>query len=498
MTITLTKRRVLLGLAAFAFASVVTLLLARVALTGMAVNALLRMGGASEIRFNVAGASPWRVVLEDIGFQIRTQVFEARRITVARNHWWMPSLGRVSVEQARVPVTIDGSDVNPMAWARYDNGGKPSAEPWQAPLDELSVDGRLIVQAAGVPPQELAVKIAARLTPEKTWEAHVQADGPGLALQGDATYDVGKDDLGFQVPALSLDVKTWEQFVRRLVVIPGGTWETAGKFTGTAQGRLLGRQLTTTGSVQLKEGRARNDALGINAEGIELALDFTDIARVVTKPGTLRIRELQAGKLRLEAMDYLFALDGPGKIAIVRATFQALGGTVSTEPFNYFPNLREVDAVVLVDGLSIGQIMALTQDLPAKATGRVNGRFPLRIDDGGLRLGTGWLQLMPGVPAEIQFNTSGLLTAGMSQGSPSYTVLRKIESGLLKLKVNEMRLDIRPPDAPPGRSAQLHLSGQPVDPEVKAPVVLDLNVNGPLEKLINLGLDSRLSFGSKP
>lgn len=498
MTITLTKRRVLLALAACGFASVVALLMARVALTGMAVNALLRMGGASEIRFNVAGASPWRVVLEDIGFQIRTQVFEARRITVARRHWWMPSLGAVSVEQARVPVTIDGSDVNPMAWARYSNGGAASTQPWQAPLEDLSVDGQLVVKAAGVPPQELAVKIAAHLTPGKTWEASVQADGPGFALQGEATYDVGQDDLRFKVPSVSLDVKTWEGFVRRLVVIPGGGWEAEGKFTGAAEGRLAGKELTTTGTVQLKEGRAKNDTLGVNAEGIELTLEFTDFAKVITKPGSLRIRELRAGKLQLRAMDYLFALDGPGKIAILRATFQALGGTVSTEPFNYFPNLREVDAVVLVDGLSVEEIMALTQDLPAKATGRVNGRFPLRIDDSGLRLGTGWLQLKPGVAAEIQFNTSGLLTGGMAQGSPSYTVLKKIESGLLKLKVNEMRLDIRPPNAPAGRSAQLHLAGEPVDPEVKAPVILDLNVNGPLEKLINLGLDSRLSFGTKP
>lgn len=498
MTITLTKRRILLGLAALGFAAAVTLLMARVALTGMAVNALLRMGGASEIRFNVAGASPWRVVLEDIGFQIRTQVFEARRITVARRHWWMPSLGMVSVERARVPVTIDGSDTNPLAWAHYSNGGKPSAQPWQVPLEELSVDGQLVVKAAALPPQELAVKIAARLTPEKTWEAHVQADGPGLTLQGEATYNLGKDDLVFKVPAVALDVKTWEQFVRRLVVIPGGAWEAEGRLTGAAEGRLAGKQLTTTGSVQLKDGRARNHDLGVNAEGIELALEFTDLAKVVTRPGTLRVRELKAGKLALRAMDSQFALDGPDKIAIERATFQALGGTVSTEPFNYFPNLREVDAVVLVDGLSVEEIMALTQDLPARATGRVNGRFPLRIDNSGLRLGTGWLQLKPGVSAEIQFNTSGLLTAGMAQGSPSYTVLKKIESGLLKLKVTEMRLDIRPPNAPPGRSAQLHLAGEPVDPDVKAPVVLDLNVNGPLEKLINLGLDSRLSFGSKP
>jgi hypothetical protein len=107
------------------------------------------------------------------------------------------------------------------------------------------------------------------------------------------------------------------------------------------------------------------------------------------------------------------------------------------------------------------------------------------------------LQLKPGAYAEIQFAAEGLLTTGVPQGNPSYAVLKKVESGLLKLKVSELRLDIRPPNAPENRSAQLHVAGEPVDPQVKAPVILDLNVNGPLEKLINLGLDSRISFGSK-
>jgi hypothetical protein len=118
----------------------------------------------------------------------------------------------------------------------------------------------------------------------------------------------------------------------------------------------------------------------------------------------------------------------------------------------------------------------------------------VRIDDSGIRLGTGWLELKPGVYAELQLQATGLLTGNVAQNNPSYGVLKKVESGLLKLKIDELRLDIRPPNAPPGRSAQLRIYGSPVDPSIKAPVILDLNVNGPLEKLLNLGLDSRLSF----
>ena len=497
MTAVRNKRRLLLGASLGVLLALAVLWGARLVVTGWVIGLLLQSAGASQASFQVTQASPWQVVLEDIGFQMRAQTFAAKRVAFARNHWWVPSLGKVRVEQARIPLTIDGSDTNPWSWAAYDNNQTP-VEPWQVPLDELSVDGKLVVQAAALPAQELSVQVNARLTPQKIWEGRVQATGPGLAVAGELTYDMAKDTVDFRLPAVSLDLQDWQAFVRRLVVLPGGQWELAGKFAGSAEGRLAGKKLTSRGALHLREGRAAHPQGTVVAEGIEADLEFTDLAEVVTKPGALRIREVRTGQLALRDLEAELALAGTNKIAVSRVSFKALGGVVSVEPFSYFPDRRELETIVLVDGINVEEVMALTRDLPAKAVGRVDGRFPLRLDDSGVRLGTGWLQLKPGVHAEIQFNATGLLTGSAAPSSPSYAVLKKVESGLLKLKVSELRLDIRPPNAPAGRTARLHLAGAPVDPDVKAPVILDLNVNGPLEKLINLGLDSRLSFGSKP
>jgi hypothetical protein len=183
-------------------------------------------------------------------------------------------------------------------------------------------------------------------------------------------------------------------------------------------------------------------------------------------------------------------------MAVDAVKFDAFGGTVRAEPFRLFLNLRELDATVSVERLDIAQLLALTDKVPAKAQGRVDGKLPIRFDGSGIRFGTGWLALSQGVPAELQLQAEGLLTAGTDPRSPSFPVLKKVESGLLRLRLNQLRLEVRPPNAPPGRSAVVHLKGEPVDPEVKAPVTLDLNVNGPIERLINLGLDDRVSVGT--
>lgn len=497
MILAVNKRRLLvwgggvLGLLAVVF------VLARLALTGLLVDFLLQLGGASEIKFNVTRASPWTVVVEDIGFQVRTQPFAAKRLTVARAHWWTPSLGSVKVEQARIPYTIDGSDVNPAAWPTYKNG-KAAVEPVRVPVENVSVDGEVIIQAAALPAQALTVKFAAQRTSAHTWAAQVQAAGPGLTLAADGDYDLAHDALQFKVPQVAIDLKVWQAFAQRLILLPGGPWELAGKIEGQGAGRLTGKKLAATATVRVREGEVRIAENDLAATGITADVEFADVEALTTKPGTLQVSALRVGQLAMQDIRAGFTLINGTRIHFTEASLQTLGGKVSTEPFNYFLNQREVEAVMLVEGIQIEQVMALTKDLPAQAKGRVNGRLPVRLDGSGVRLGTGWLALTPGVYAEIQFNASGLLTGGVSTNHPSYPVLKKIEAGLLKLKVSELRLDIRPPNAAPGRSAQLHVQGAPVDPEVKAPVILDLNVNGPLEQLLNLGLDSRVSFGSKP
>lgn len=484
--------------AGLVFVAVAGLLFARLTLTGLAVGSLLRLGGASEVTFRVAAASPWRVVVENLGFKVKTQLFAAHRVTFSRVHWWTPSLGSVQVEEARVPLTIDGSDTNPQEWPTYQNGTAAVA-PTSLPLEEISVDGQLIIRAAALPDQALAVNFEARPAAGGKWSGQLAANGPGLGMKGEGSFDPAKHELAFQVPELSLDLKLWQGFIQRLVLLPGGAWEIEGRLTGSATGRLVGKDLVAGGKVQLREGRVRYAQKAITAEGIEADLEFTDLDKFVTKPGTVRVRELRTGQLALQDIRGEFAFASANQIVVSAASLKALGGSVAAEPFTYFLSQRELSAVLLVDGVSVEEVLALTQDLPAKAVGRVNGRLPVRIDGSGLRLGTGWLALKPGVYAELQLDAGGLLTNGVAPGSASYSVLKKIESGLLKLKLGELRLDIRPPNAPAGRSAQLHLSGEPVDPEVKAPVVLDLNVNGPIEKLINLSMDSRVSFGgSKP
>lgn len=472
--------------------------LARRPLTGAAIATSLRMAGAGDVTFDVTRSSPWAVELANLGFRLRAQRFDAKRVTLARAHWWSPSLGTVRVEGARVPVTLDGSDTNPWQWATY--AGDPDARPAAAlavPVEEVSVDGVLVVHAAGQAEQDVRVQFAAQQAGGARWTGRVQATAPGFAAQLEGEFDPGKGALQFRATEAELDLARWQGFISQMVVLPGGKWELAGKLRGHATGGYGAGKLTLAGDVELSEGRFAFPPRNVTADGVTAKFRFRDLDRFVSEPGEVRVAALTAGEIKATNLELQLAFDTVEHITVSRATLEAFGGRLAAEPFQVFPRQNELEAVLLVDGLGVEQLLALAQDVPAQATGRVDGRLPLRIDGAGIRLGTGWLQLKRGVYAEVQFNANGLLTRGVAPGSAQYAVMKKIEAGLLRLKLAELRLDVRPPNAPPGRSATIHLAGEPVDPEVKAPVTLDLNVNGPLESLLNLGLNGRLNLGGK-
>ena len=480
----------------------VTGYLARGALAGWAMRSALHRAGAENIRLNVSEVSLRRVVVDNVGFTLHRQSVTAARLTFARERWWMPSLGHVSVSAMRVPVNMV-TLTQPSAAPRTEATPPPtlSLKPIRIPAEAVSIEGHLVVQAPGLE-QALRVKVDATLGPDQRWSAQAAADGPGMKLRAEAEYQQDSGALACRVPLAHLDLAQWSDFIQR--VAPAGTpndWMVAGQIDATLAGSfILGKPAAATAIVCLREGGLSSVAQKISVHGIEADLAFADVRQLQTPPGQkLRAATATFGNLSARSLEAEFQLQGPERIQLARFGMAALGGHITTEPFTLSPSHGELDVTFLADGLDIAELMALAPDVPGKANGRLNGRMPLHVDSDGVHFGRGWAALAPATTAELRLNAQGLLTGGMSTSSPSYAVLSRIEGGLLRLKLRELRLEVHPENAPEGRTATLRLEGSPVDESVKAPVSLEVNVNGPVERLLNLGLNSHLKTGtSKP
>lgn len=463
------------------------LYLARRPLIRVAVTSMLEKAGAAEVKVGVAEASPRLIVFSDLGFRYQSVPFSAGPVTVRRARWWTPTLGAVRVENAR--LELDPAAVSYLL-------ASTDAGPGRLPWEEFSIDGQVVVRTDAVPGAQVLVTFDARANNAGDWEGNVMAATDGLNLAAEGTYRRKEADVVFRVPQGQIDLQVWQGQLQEIFPLPGGRAELAGVLTVAVEGTVADGLVQASGTVSVRDGALTLPGGKFAAVGISYDAEFTDLVRLVSKPGTVRVNEVTAGGFQVRNLDAVVTFEDSNRMAVARAAFEALGGGVSAEPFVYQFDRAELAAVVVASRLDVAEIVALAKDLPARATGRVDGRVPLRIDATGVKFGTGWLALTPGVPAELQLNAKGLLTRGNNPKSPAYAVLEKVETGLLRLKLGEMRLDIYPPNQPPGRSARLRLAGEPADPTVKAPVTLDLNVNGPLEQLINLGLDPRVGTGS--
>ncbi|MDQ5978341.1 MAG: hypothetical protein QG602_1315 [Verrucomicrobiota bacterium] len=487
--------RLLMLLAVLFVTAVAGLAAARWAALPWALGAALRAGGATEVSFDVTKVSPWRVEVDDLAFKLDAVRFAAGRTSFERAHWWSPSLGRISVQTARVDL-----DVDKLAASKPDAApasAAPSA-PAKLPLDGLSFDGQVTVRAGDKLEQALTVRFDVRPETSGEWRGEATVTAPGLDLAVAASYAPGTAQADFQTTALRVDLQPWRAWLEHWTPLPAGPWDFAGKVNGTVKGSYRDGKLGGQGEFQLREARLANPALAVTAEGVEADVAALDLGQMQASGVAVRAKSVTAGTVAMSDLNAELASATAERVDVSALSVRALGGTMHVESFVYRFSDPAIEAVVRAEAIRAEQVLALTQNLPARATGALSGRLPLRYASGALQLGTGWLGLAEGQSLEIQFQAEGLLTAGASPKSANYAVLKQVEDGLLKLKVTELRLDVRPPNAPPNRTAQLRISGEPVDPRVKAPVTLDLNVNGPLESLLNLGLKGGVSVGTKP
>ncbi len=460
-----------------------------------ALGAALKAGGATEVAFDVSKVSPWRVELDDLAFKLDAVRFAAERTSFERAHWWSPSLGRLRVQSARVDVEVDRMTAGRSATAPHE--GAPAA-PVRLPLEGITFDGQVTLRAGDGLEQAMVVQFAVQPLATEEWRgtAVVTAPGLNLALAGSYAPVTGRSE--FQTTSLQVDVQPWRAWLERWLPLSSGPWEFAGVVNGAVQGSFQKGALAGRGEFHLRQGRLANPALAVVAEGVEVDVAALDLATLRATGVAARAEKLSAGTVAMTNLNAEAASATAEQVEVTSLSVRALGGVLQVEPFTHRFSEAALQAVVRAEAIRAEEVLALTQNLPARATGALSGRLPLRYEGGALQLGTGWLGLAEGQSLEVQFQAEGLLTAGTSPKSANYAVLKQVEDGLLKLKVTELRLDVRPPNAPPNRTAQLRIAGEPVDPRVKAPVTLDLNVNGPIESLLNLGLKGGIKTGTKP
>lgn len=262
-----------------------------------------------------------------------------------------------------------------------------------------------------------------------------------------------------------------------------------------AQGGIAGRA-----QLSLAEGKLDDPAHKLGLEGLALDLAVEDLAAQRTAGGQVLTWTgghydtipIGPGRMRFSV--------GEGRVRIEEFSVGIFGGTATTAAFDFPLTKPEFTVSAQVANLEVKQLLPFLPKVLSDASGRLDGSLAFSRTEGGIALGAGRLALRQGEAADVRLApTPGLLSASLPPTVLKYYPgLGQIETGQVPIRADLLEVAFTPEGDEEGRTASIHLAGGPVDPKLKAPIDLIVNVRGPLGSLVKFGTNSRLHFGDGP
>ena len=376
-----------------------------------------------------------------------------------------------------------------------------AAEPAWPPLSG-EVSGSVTLQLLeGAPPLAWQVKVRPDTGAGVALELTTTA--PGLAVKLEAMPPAGEAMGTWRVVSGTVEVASWWRVaaaqVKAAAVPPD--LELGGALEVTGEGTWRGSEFAGTIHAKLTAGTARSAAQKWETGGVtltiiaELKSGSVTLRSVELRAETAQVAGIMARNLRLEADP----ADG-GRLAVRGAQLEALDGRVAITPFTLDPAAPAVQTTAEVSGVALEQLALLLPQALSEARGRAEGQIAFGWDaTHGLSFGDGWLKLVDGTPASVKLAPMpGLITGQLPASNPARAALSRVELGQTAINLRLLHAEFHPAGDGAGRTATLKLEGEPVDPQLIAPLVIDVNVAGPLDQLVRLGFDDRMKVKGGP
>jgi hypothetical protein len=290
-----------------------------------------------------------------------------------------------------------------------------------------------------------------------------------------------------------------------------------GKFHPSAKGIIYHGNLFLNGDVifgnqglagsmqtQLTKGNVLFEKKKISIEGIQMALTIPDLANIRSAPKQpLSFERATMGGIEVNAGQIEFQIESRRSIFIEKGQFKWADGNVEAHAIRIAPGIEDYRLILYCDRVNLASVLQQFGAAQVEAQGELNGRIPLRYQNGKVRIADGFLFSTPGVPRKIRMTNTEVLTAGIPPGTPQHVQMELARKALedydyswVKLNITserdelvlKMQLDGKPAKPLPfvyrkdlGRFTKIEVGGQA---SIFQGIRLDINFRLPLNKLL--------------
>ncbi|MDD4622356.1 MAG: YdbH domain-containing protein, partial [Kiritimatiellae bacterium] len=250
--------------------------------------------------------------------------------------------------------------------------------------------------------------------------------------------------------------------------------------------RFLGTQPHVLGRVKMREGhltRGDMDAEGVTAD---VAFESGVFFRTIERP-VVTFKQARAGKLKLDAGRLEFHLS-PKELFVDRFEAGWCKGRLNAYSVHLdFKNPKD-DFIVYADRIDLGEALMMALPFRGQMEGYLYGRFPVGFDRGRVKLYNGFLYSLPGQSGMLRLDDSSQMLELLEKAGVRGDVQGPLAKALSDMDFSSARLDLETLEGGQG-VLKIKLDGKSNYKEWPAPVDLNLNLRGPMEDLLNMGLD---------
>jgi hypothetical protein len=259
-----------------------------------------------------------------------------------------------------------------------------------------------------------------------------------------------------------------------------------GRVGAEASLRLLGGRPLVTGRLRMADGNLGGTSFKVRGIEVDLPLEFDRALRTTGRP-YVSFDSAQAGNIRLDRGTVRFQLV-PDELVIDRMEVGCCKGSLNA--YSVHLNLKNPrdDFVVYADRIDMGEALMMAFPFKGRIDGVLYGRVPVGIDRGRVKLSPGFLYSLPGQGGKIVLDDSRQMLGLLEQAGIRGDVQEPLSKALSDMDLSAIKMDLAPREAGDD-TLSIRLTGQSNYQKWPAPVDLSLNLNGPIEQLLNIGLD---------
>jgi len=293
-------------------------------------------------------------------------------------------------------------------------------------------------------------------------------------------------DLRVDIPAVVVDSSA--VFGRLVRQKSGGKLDFSGEISAVLRVDGLYPGAAVTGMVRLVNGSCRNEKAELSGIEAAVPLRFADGAFRSTGEPVLTIESLQAGNIRMGPGRVLFHLS-ERELFVERVQMAWAKGSLHAYAIHagFDGNIRN-EFTVYADKIDLGEVFMLVMPFDGEMEGILYGRFPVLLKKKRVELSGGYLYSLPDQGGRLKLNDPAQMETLLSRAGIIDDREKSLSHALSDLDLTAIRLDLEP-RAGGDSSLRIKLHGKSNYVKRPAPVNLNLNLNGQLQQLLDLGLD---------